>query len=299
MNRLDDRCFSRLVCGGWWRLVFLVVLGACATGCGGVFFYPMRGYVYTPEQLGLRYENIYFVNGDGQRLHGWLLLARQPSRGTVLFLHGNAENISTHIRAIDWLPSVGYDVFLFDYRGFGQSEGDPTIAGALDDIESALGLVARDARFGNRDVAIYGQSLGAALGIHASAHSAWRGNIRAVVAESAFSDYRAIVRETLASAWLTLAFQWPVSSLMNNDYSPIESVGLLSPIPVLVIHGDQDRIVPAYHGAFLYDAARQPKELWIIPNGQHAGAMRSYLLRARLRDYLDKKFSSISVTPGS
>ena len=109
----------------WFSLLVTLQLGACTS----LLFYPQRELVLTPDRVGLAYRDVWFKAADGTRLHGWFLPAgMNVVRGeacTVLFLHGNAENISTHIGNVAWLPGKGYNVFLFDYRGYGRSAGEP------------------------------------------------------------------------------------------------------------------------------------------------------------------------------
>jgi fermentation-respiration switch protein FrsA (DUF1100 family) len=266
----------------WWLLLLLVT-----TGCTGLFFQPMRTYVVTPDRGGLAYEDVNFHAADATPLHAWFLPAHtQPALGTILHLHGNAENISTHIASVYWLPDRGYNVFLLDYRGYGSSGGDPTLAGAQDDITSALAWLLQRPDVDPRRVVVLGQSLGGALAIYNVAHSPYRAHIRALVVESAFSDYHSVVREKLADFWLTWPLQYPLSWTIQNGYTPLDSVADISPIPLLIIHGDQDRIVPYVHGERLYAAAREPKTFWRVAGGGHIGALHRPEFRERLVTYL-------------
>ena len=256
------------------------------TICSNVFFFPYHEYVQTPERLGLKYEDINFSASDGTRLHGWFLPAQNKALGTILFLHGNAENISTHVMSVRWLPARGFNVFLLDYRGYGMSEGKPTFAGAQDDVESALKmLVLRPGVDANR-IVVFGQSLGGAIAVYRVAHTAYRENIRALVIESAFSGYRQIAREKLSDFWLTWLLQWPLSFTVSDEYSPSRAITGISPIPLLIIHGDQDSIVPLHHGQRLFELAREPKQLWIIPGGGHIQAFQKNEYRDRLIAYM-------------
>ena len=156
---------------------------------------------------------------------------------TVLFLHGNAENISTHIASVAWLPAKGYNVFLFDYRGYGRSAGEPSLPGLHLDTEAALAAVFAMAEVNADRIVVFRQSLGGDVAITALAGSAYRHRIRAMVIEGAFSSYRGIAREKLAGLWLTWPLQWPLSLAMDDQYKPLEAIGRISPVPVLVIHG--------------------------------------------------------------
>jgi fermentation-respiration switch protein FrsA (DUF1100 family) len=236
----------------------------------------------TPAQFNLAYEDVFFDTADAVRLHGWWLPTQtEETLGTVIFLHGNAENISTHISSVIWLPAVGFNVFLFDYRGYGLSQGKPDFEGLHRDVEAALALMTQRADISS-NLIVFGQSLGASLAITSLATSAYKDKIRALVIDSAFSGYRDIVQEKLASFWLTWPFQWPLSLGVSNTYHPLKDISRLSPIPVLIIHGTADQIIPVYHAQRLYAAAKQPKQIWLIPNGQHIQSMNHKDLRQRL-----------------
>lgn len=123
--------------------IYAILLGL-PLGCGldRLFYHPDSTIYYTPAQLNLRHEDVRFVARDGVRLHGWWLPALTPRPlGTIVHFHGNAANISNHILAAYWLPAAGYHVFMFDYRGYGQSEGSPTRRGTIADGHAALDYV--------------------------------------------------------------------------------------------------------------------------------------------------------------
>jgi len=262
-------------------LAFVVLLSACTN----LFFQPQKICYLTPDKIGLAYEEVSFRSSDGLMLHGWFLPAQGKPKGTVLFLHGNAENISTHIGSVYWLPAQHYNVFLLDYRGYGGSEGTPTMAGVQDDINSAMAYLLRRTDIDHKRIVILAQSLGGSLAIYNVAHSPYRANVRALVSESAFSDYRGLAREKLGSFWLSWPFQWPLSLTINDDFSPLPVVSKISPIPLLIIHGDSDKIVPLSNGQALFAAALEPKEMWVVPNGGHIEAFRHREFRKKLVDY--------------
>ncbi|HEC19727.1 MAG TPA: alpha/beta hydrolase [Gammaproteobacteria bacterium] len=274
------------------RLPLLLVV-LLLNGCTGLLFQPMKTLLRTPADIGLDYQDVHFSSSDGIRLHGWFLPAKDgadQARGTVLLLHGNAENISTHIGSVYWLPGRGFNVFLFDYRGYGQSQGTAYLQGAMRDIAAALSWLLANPDIDNSRIAVLGQSLGGAMGSYVFVHSGQAQAIRALILDSVFSDYRQIAREKLSGFWLTWPLQYPLSWLINNDYAPIESIGLYSPTPVLIIQGEADNIVPPHHAKALFDQARPPKDLWLIPGARHISALNQPTVRDRLVDYLGKLF---------
>ena len=270
------------------RLLLALIMAVFVSGCTSVFFQPQHIQYLTPDEIGLAYEDVYFRSSDGLMLHGWLLPARGKAKGTVLFLHGNAQNISTHIASVHWLPAQHYNVFLPDYRGYGLSEGEASLAGMQDDINSAMAYLLHRADIDAGRIVILAQSLGGASAIYNVAYSPYRQQIKALIAESAFSDYRGIAREKLASFWLTWPLQWPLALSIDDDYSPLPAVSKVSPIPLLIIHGDNDQIVPLEHAKLLFAAAVEPKEMWVVANGGHIEAFRHKEYQTKLLEYLER-----------
>ena len=256
------------------------------SACTAVFFQPHRYLVATPDKLGLAYEEVRFKTRDGLGLYGWFLPAKGRALGTVLQLHGNAENISTHFASLAWMPARGINVFIFDYRGYGGSEGEPTLEGVQIDIDAAMDALLARSDVDKDRIVMYGQSLGGALAAYYVAHSPRRDQLRALVLESAFSGYVHIVREKMADHWFTWPFQWLPQFTVDDRFSPLPTMGKISPLPLLVLHGDQDAVVPVQEGRRLYEAAQEPKQLWIIPGAGHIQTMRNPAERDRLVAYL-------------
>jgi hypothetical protein len=260
----------------------------CLSGCMPAFFQPSTAIYHTPGQFGLEYEPVEMHAADGTELFAWFLPARGTPRATVLYLHGNGENISTQFANVAWLPANGFNVLALDYRGYGGSQGRPTFAGVQLDIDAAMSTLLARRDVDPQRIIVFGQSLGAALAVHYVAHTQYRKNVRAVVLDSPFSDYRLIAREKLAGFFLTWPFQWLPKVTMENDFSPAASIEALSPIPVLFIHGEQDLIVPVHHSQRLYDRAREPKQLWVVPDSGHIQAVKSRTWRQRLTEFLQR-----------
>lgn len=248
----------------------------------------MKPLVRTPDNINLPYQDIHFSSLDGTSLHGWFLPAKGKPRGTILLLHGNAENISTHIGSVYWLPPRGFNVFLFDYRGYGQSAGKIDLQGALEDIEAAFQWLQNQPDIDSTRIAVLGQSLGGAMGAYVFSNTAHSQTIRALILDSVFSDYQQIVREKLADFWLTWPLQYPLSWLVSDEYSPEKAISQYSPTPVLIIQSKHDRIVPEYHAQQLFERARLPKDLWIIPKGGHISALNYPYVQDRLVNFLVK-----------
>lgn len=257
-------------------------------GCESLFFFPSRQLQHTPAELNLQYQDVLFDAADGTRLHGWFLPAQGPAKGTVLHLHGNAVNIGEHVWAVRWLPAAGYQVLTFDYRGYGQSAGAPSLAGAQQDIDAAFNYLQSRADVDPQRLLVLAQSLGGAMGVYNLAHSRWREQVRLLVVDSAFSSYQGIAREKMAGSWLTWPLQWLPDLLLSDEYAPQQAVAALAPLPVLFIHGTGDAVVPAHHSEQLYAAAGTPKALWLLPNVPHTAGLELPPNRTRLLAMFDK-----------
>lgn len=243
-------------------VVVLLAIGFVLLWCFAdrLFYYPDARVYGTPADYGVTAEDVTFAAPGGPQLHGWWLPAVGESRGTVVYCHGNAANVTLHARYVTWLPARGYSVLVFDYRGYGKSLGrasrDGTVADAVAALDYAL---AKDAQ---RTV-VFGHSLGGAVAIAAAAE---RPAVRAVVAESTFPSYLAIAK---ASAPMVARFA-PLFVLAGQD--PVAVLDRLPPRPLMVIHGDADPIVPVQLGRDLFAQASEPKELWIVPGADHFSA---------------------------
>lgn len=232
------------------------------TGCSSVFFYPDQVTYITPDRLNLEFEDVFVETPDGETLHGWWLPASSEPKGTVYFLHGNAQNISSHIMNVAWLPERRYNVFLIDYRGYGRSTGAPDIEGTLHDAETGLRWLVDQPDVQSQPLFLLGQSLGGALGTALASEWVKRDEqppLDGVILDGTFSGFRAIAREKLGDFWLTWPLQVPLSWTITDEYEAYERIGDISPVPVMVIHSVRDGIIPFHHGKRLYEAAEEPK----------------------------------------
>lgn len=232
------------------------------TGCSSVFFYPDQVTYITPDRLNLEFEDVFVETPDGETLHGWWLPAKSEPKGTVYFLHGNAQNISSHIMNVAWLPERRYNVFLIDYRGYGRSTGAPDIEGTLHDAETGLRWLVDQPHVQSQPLFLLGQSLGGALGTALASEWVKRDEqppLDGVILDGTFSGFRAIAREKLGDFWLTWPLQVPLSWTITDEYEAYERISDISPVPVMVIHSVRDGIIPFHHGKRLYEAAEEPK----------------------------------------
>jgi len=290
----------RIVIGAYVAL-FLLLLGLRLTGrIEQMFFYPDRLVYGSPADLGLPYEDVRFASRDGTPLTGWFVPAVGPPVGTIIHFHGNAQNMTSHFSFVDWLPARGFNVFVFDYRGYGRSGGRPSLQGVYEDSLAALDAVLSRADIDPDRVAALGQSLGGAMVLAALGREGTRG-LRAVVADSAYESHRGIVSDTIRNTLLLAPFRGPLSRmLLPEGLDAADVVDRIAPTPLLLIHGTADRVIPAHHSRRLYERAGEPKELWLAPGLDHTEAIADPAgpWRDRLVEFLVDAFDGAGPASG-
>lgn len=208
--------------------------------------YPTRRLTSTPEQVGLTYESVTLMTEDSVALHGWFVPA-QNACGTVLFFHGNAGNISHRLSSIRLLHELALNVFVIDYRGYGESKGVPSEKGTYCDAEAAWRYLAETRGIAAEHIVFFGRSLGAAI----AAWLAQKHTPRALILESCFTSIPDIAAK--------LYPYFPVRLLSRFFYPAYEYIEHVR-CPVLVVHSHDDEIVPFQHGIQMYERAHEPKE---------------------------------------
>jgi fermentation-respiration switch protein FrsA (DUF1100 family) len=220
-----------------------------------MLFFPSRTIEGTPAEAGLAYRDVRFATDDGERLHGWWVTRRAPGLGHVLLCHGNAGNVGDRVLHAALLTAVGFDVLLFDYRGYGHSSGKPSEQGTYRDARAALACLLRQPDVDRARVLYLGESLGGAVAIElALAHPP-----AGLVLLSAFTSVREMARA-----------HYPLipAALVPDAYPSLRLIGGLRS-PLLVLHGEDDAIVPVEHGRALLHAAPGPKRLRIVAGVGH------------------------------
>jgi hypothetical protein len=217
---------------------------------------PSRELAATPADIGLAYETVRIDTADGPRLHGWYLPA-QAARGTLLFFHGNAGNISHRLDSLRIFHALRLNVLIFDYRGYGQSEGKPSEEGTQRDALAAWRHLVQVRGESPQRIVLFGRSLGAAL----AAWLAARERPAALILESGFTSVPDMAAELYW--WL------PARTLARLNYATADYLGGVRS-PVLVAHSPDDEIIPYHHGRALYAAAPEPKA-FLEMKGDHNG----------------------------
>ena len=238
-------------------LVAVLSVAAVRTGMIERYFiyFPERDLEADPSQFGLAYEEVTFVASDGVELHGWFVPGE--SSVTLLWFHGNGGNISHRLDNLKLLHNkLGISVFLFDYRGYGRSQGRPSEQGTYLDAEAALIHLGSRGDPSPERLIYFGRSLGAAVAVE----MAIRHPPYALILESAFPSVPYMARR--AYPFFPI---WPFLRTQYDSQSKIATVDA----PVLMLHGDKDHIVPIEAGRQLFDAAKEPKQFYTIGGAGH------------------------------
>jgi len=242
-----------------WRRALLTVAAAAgfwAIGSGmenHFLYFPTRELAGTPASHGLPYEDLTVEAEDGVELRGWWIRSR--GKRALLFFHGNAGNIADRLgRARTLCGRLGLDVFLVDYRGYGPSQGSPSEEGLYRDARAIHGAaVARG--FRPEDIVLFGESLGSAVALQLALDRP----SGAVVLETPFLSLAAMAREH---------YPFVPTFLLRSRYdNAAKAPGVASPKLFLV--AERDEIVPPGHGLRLFELAKEPKALYVIPGAGH------------------------------
>jgi uncharacterized protein len=223
---------------------------------------------------GLTFEDAEFQAADGVRLHGWYV-PKPGSKATILFCHGNAGNLTHRVEILKILHGyVGASVLIFDYRGYGRSEGKPDGAGILADARAARAWLAAREKIAERDIVMMGESIGGAVAVDLAA----RDGARALVLEKSFNN----LPDVAAYHFPFMPVRW----LMRTRLDSAAIIGRYHG-PLFQVHGDPDSVVPYEFGRRLFEAAGEPKQFMLLPGHDHNAPMPSMYYEA-LKAFIEK-----------
>lgn len=210
-----------------------------------LIYYPTEDLDATPSDMGLKYEDIDLTTSDKVKLNAWFVPAND-AKYTVLFCHGNGGNISHRLDIIALYNALNMNVFIFDYRGYGKSEGKPTEKGTYRDVDAAWNYLTNDMKIPAKSVIVLGRSLGGGVATYITLKK----SPRALILESTFTSVPDMAKKYYAYL--------PVSIMPIYQYPNIDRIKEIK-CPVLVMHSPDDGLVPYKHGERLYKTANEPK----------------------------------------
>jgi fermentation-respiration switch protein FrsA (DUF1100 family) len=226
-----------------------------------MIYFPEREIINTPQSVNLPYENVIFKTKDGVTISGWYIPAKDE-KGTVVFCHGNAGNVSHFLEHIKVLNGLRLSVLAFDYRGYGKSDGAPSEKGIYLDAEAAWDYLVNEYGKTPQNIIVVGHSLGGAV----ATELAMRKKPAVLIVESSFTSLPDLAANIYP--WL------PVRLMSKHQYASINKVSSI-PCPKLFIHSPDDEIVPFEQGRALFEKASEPKEFLLIKGGHNDGFLIS------------------------
>lgn len=254
-----------------WTLLKIIAIAALCYGAIVVWmflsqrkmlFFPRDEHAATPAEIGLDHEDIWLTNKLGTRIHGWWLPHENP-RFTVLFAHGNGGNISHRLETFRILHTLGLSTFIYDYTGYGLSDGEPSEQGMEADALAAWEWLVKEKGIPPEEIVLFGRSLGGAVTARLAADISTNGNSPAgIILESTFTsvpDMGAYIYP-----WL------PVRQLARYSYDSVDALSSVN-LPALFAHSQDDEIVPYSIGLRLYESYQGPKTFFELSNDHNSG----------------------------
>ena len=249
-----------------WK--FLILAACLYAGITALIYFQQSSLIYypsiagrnldaSPQQIGLAFEDVELLTEDKVRLHGWFIPS-DNARGTLLFFHGNAGNISHRLDSIAIFNRMNLDVFIFDYRGYGQSQGRVSETGTYLDAEAAWFYLVEIRAIDADEIIVFGRSLGASI----AAWLASRHRPAALILESSFSSVPSMAQRLYPFL--------PVKWLASFSYDTRQYVSRID-CPLLVAHSKDDEIIPWAEGRLVFDAAPADKQFLDMRGGHNDG----------------------------
>ncbi len=242
-------------------------------------FHPDKETSLSPLHIGVEYEDLYFQTEDNETINGWLIPAK-GAKITILFCQGNSGNLSDQLRRVKFFHDAGVNLFIFDYRGFGNSSGKPNEIGLYKDARGAYDFLITRKGIEKTKIAVYGKSLGAPIAADLCLHR----KLAALILEASFPSLKTYVSDMCTF----LPTEWLVSEKFDT-LSKVQKIH----IPKLFLHGMDDEIIPFPEGRLLYNKAALPKEFVSYP-GSHDDDM--FVTSDAYRDRLNKFFIDNNIT---
>lgn len=252
------------------RMVFWIAVSLQFAGCSNLLYYPTRNMYTDLESLPIKPKQVEFKTSKGVRLIAWYFQSpTQKALPPIVVFHGNGQNLSAHFQSLYWILEHGASFLIFDYPGYGGSEGDSDPENTVDAGLAAIQLTQN--LTDSKSVVLIGQSLGGAIALR-TAMELPADRIHSIVIESSFASYRRVAQSVLAKHWSTWAFQPLAWVVLSDRYAPSGKFEKLPRVPVLVLHRREDEIVPFYLGQELYESILSEKEFIALEGRGHIDA---------------------------
>jgi uncharacterized protein len=249
---------------------FLLLAVVCGSPTGGftqglsdiensILFFPVKELDGTPERIELNFEEITLVTADKVKLHGWWV-PRENAVATLILSHGNGGNISHRLGKLQIFHNLGLNVLLYDYRGYGKSEGTPNETGLYADVQAAYDFAVKEKNIPAGEIIAYGESLGGPVAAHLAANN----RVKALILDSTFTNLKDMARSR--SPLLV--------GLVQSKFDTLADVAKVKS-PTLVLHSPEDEVVPYSQGRKLFASSNAPKQFFQLRGSHNNGFLAS------------------------
>ena len=271
------------------RILIFAYIGlaiALYFGQSNLVFMPSKDVLETPKSMGLKFEDIQLTTKDNVNLSAWFIPAKDNDpvgKGVILFCHGNGGNISNRISYLPIFKDLGLATFLFDYRGYGKSEGQPSEEGTYTDVEAAWQYLIQERKIPPQKIIVYGESLGGAIAsyiVQTTTQQNSQNSAAGLILASTFTS----ISDRAAELYPFL----PIHLLSRFNYNSRDRLPNIK-IPVLIMHSTDDEIIPFHHGDRNFQVANAPKTL-VKLRGDHNGGFldSSEIYRNGINEFIQK-----------
>jgi uncharacterized protein len=235
---------------------YVVIAVFMYVGQSYLVYYPSSKMLGDPGKIGHKFEDVSFMAADGVSLHGWFVPANGQNRPVLLWCHGNGGNISGRLEMLRIFTSLELNVFTFDYRGYGLSEGEPQEQGTYRDVEAAWEYLTKTRRIEPTRIVVLGRSLGGPI----AAHLAARQNPAGLILVSTFTALADVGQEV---------YPYLPVRLLSRIHYPTRDKLIQTTAPVMILHSQTDELIDFHHGRELFEAANEPKRFVEIGGGHN------------------------------
>lgn len=280
-------------------MIYVLAVGAIAYLVAGftlfatqrkLVFFPSQIIQATPSEYNLPYESVYIPMGEEEYIHGWWMPSESSEAPVLLYLHGNGGNVGTNLPRAERFHSVGFSVFLIDYRGYGKSEGRfPNEERVYEDAQAAWRYLVEEQNISPDNLYVFGHSLGGAIALELANRQP---EIPGLIVEGSFTSIKDMATHIGQYNWLPL--NWVLTQRFNSK----EKLSSLD-MPIFYIHGTNDPVVPYEMSKELYQASEGKAELWLVEGAGHhdIGEMMGGTYEQKVWDFVMEKNPSLSPQP--
>lgn len=269
------------------KWIFALFLLTTLVGCSKNHIFPTDTKVYdAPENYDYNYNEFYFKSSQEALLRGWYFRAKGPSRGIIVVSNGIIYNMSERFKKWTWVLAEGYDLFIYDFRGYGDSRGEVDMFGFVDDVSAAIAYAHGVDE--NLPMVVVGQSMGGSFVIDAMAKQVYP-YVRLLLIDSTMQGFALAADDLIKKHFLLWPLIWVPDAFTPVGVDSIDYVDSTN-TPTLFLVGLQDSIIEPEHSVNLYLKAKEPKALWIVEDAEHVECICKHKVKAALKKVLDASF---------